>query len=531
MASSSTTCLRNLARSIFQVGVEAVSPRSAVERAVKRVSNSLLVETDGQQYEFPLQENVKVVGFGKAVHSMALGVVDILGTRESRTSGGLGENIVAPVNHLTHAAVCSVPHGIVRTNNQLLEDRIVLHHGARHNLPDASAASAAWEIRDIAEACDRSDLLIVLISGGGSALLPMPVDGITLEEKRRTTQLLAQAGADITQLNTVRHHLSQFKAGGLARLAQPAQVLSLVLSDVLDDRLDIIAGGPTCNADTTREDCVKICSSLGVLPQLPRAVREFLESTGSSATPEQFPSSRVTNCIIGSNRTAVDAAVTEASRHVQVTFPYYGLIGDADELGCFYGRWMHLASAAYRGCGSSLAELYQWIMSRLDDEDLATAVVEACQQQKSFCFVAGAEPTVNVRGTGLGGRSQQLALRAAVEVTTASSGSHRRQGKAALPPSSPPSSDSRACSDMTALLLAAGTDGIDGPTDACGAMAHSDGIGASMKEAAACLVDNDAYSFFKNHGSGKDLLVTGATGTNVSDLHVLLFQHKHSSEL
>jgi hydroxypyruvate reductase len=341
---------------------------------------------------------------------------------------------------------------------------------AGHPVPDERGAQAAREIRALVESAVGDDLVLVLVSGGGSALTPAPAPPITLADKQAVTRLLLAAGATINQLNAVRKHCSLLKGGQLARAAAPARVEALLLSDVVGDPLDVIASGPTTPDVSTFAEALDILDGLGLRDRAPRAVVERLEQGARGAIPETPKPgdplfARVRNTVIGNNALVVDAAVSRAralglAPHVLTR----ALEGEAREAA---GRFVELARLIQAGRGPV---------------------------QAPACVIAGGETTVTVRGQGAGGRCQEFALAAALAMD----------------------------GTRDALILAAGTDGTDGPTGAAGAVA--DGASAARARAqgldpATRLADNDSNPVFNWLG---DLVVTGPTNTNLLDLYLLV---------
>ena len=381
---------------------------------------------------------VIVLGCGKAGAAMARAVEAVLG---DRISAGF----------------------VVVKDGHTLPTRIVELAEAGHPVPDRRGQAAADRILSLARAAGPHDLIVFLVSGGGSALLPGPAPPVTLEEKQEVTRLLLGAGAPIGELNAVRKHLSFLKGGQLARAAAPARVLTLLLSDVIGDPLDVIASGPTAPDPTTFAEALDVLASRGVLGRVPPSVRGRLEA-GRSGEVAETPKpgdplfSAVTHVVIGNNRLVVDAAARAAE----------GL-----------GYTTRIASDAVQGEARDVA---------LD------LVTEIRSLPRPGCLVAGGETTVTVRGRGRGGRCQELALAAAL----------------ALVP------------DEELAVLAAGTDGTDGPTDAAGAVV--DARTATTARAMGldpdgALSDNDSYTLLRATG---DLVVTGPTDTNLLDLYILV---------
>lgn len=370
-------------------------------------------------------ERVFVVGAGKAGAAMAIAVERLLGRR------------------ITDGLV-TVPDGVTARVR-----RIRLQQ-ARHPLPDQRGVDGAAAIAEIARQTTERDLLICVISGGASALLPAPVPGLTLERKQTITRALLNGGATIHELNTVRKHLSAIKGGQLAALAHPARVLALILSDVIGDDLDVIGSGPTVEDRTTVEDARAVLRKYGV--EDPGVLHETPKLTGA----------RVQNLIVGSNRLAIDAAAEKAKE-----LGYKPLV----------------LSTFIDGETRDVAAMHAAIAKEIIANDRPA--------KRPVCILSGGETTCTVRGTGLGGRNQEFVLAAAIAL----------QG----------------VSDVT--ILSGGTDGIDGPTDAAGAVADGATVTRSGMDARAYLANNDSYHFFEPLNA---LLKTGPTGTNVMDVRMLL---------
>jgi hydroxypyruvate reductase len=339
---------------------------------------------------------------------------------------------------------------------------------AGHPIPDARGEAAGEEILWLVRGAGPDDLVLCLISGGGSALTPAPVPGVSLADKQAVTRLLLECGATINELNAVRKHLSRLKGGQLARAAHPAPIVALLLSDVIGDPLDVIASGPTAPDPTTYADALAILDRFGLRDRVPPPVRAHLEA-GARGEAEDTPKpgdpvlAGVTNVVIGNNAIVVDAAVEEARRlGLAPCVLTRSLQGEAREVAREFG-------------------------ARLDGIARTGSPVA-----RPACLIAGGETTVTVRGRGKGGRCQEFALAAAPELA--------------------------AMRDV--VVLAAGTDGSDGPTEAAGAVADPTTLErarAAGLDARAALADNDSNAFFARLG---DLVVTGPTGSNLMDLYL-----------
>jgi hydroxypyruvate reductase len=438
---------RNLILGIQKAALDAVDPHAAVHRHVQCKGSELLIA--GESYDLAKAERIWVVGGGKAAVPMAVALHAILG---ERLSGGL---IVTKHGHADLGRGAGVEDcGPV----EVVE--------AAHPVPDEAGVEGAGRMAALLAGTSARDLVLAVISGGGSALLTLPATGLALSDLQETTNLLLRSGADIVELNTVRKHLSRIKGGGMACLAGEATVAGLVLSDVVGDPLDAIASGPLSPDHTTFADAWAVLKRYGLTEKVPQVVRQRLEAGCAGLIPDTPKPAgvlfqRVQTAIIGSNRLAAEAAV-EAARARSL---------NAVLLSTFVeGEARHVARVAVGLAKEMVA--YNRPASR------------------PACLVWGGETTVTVKGTGLGGRNQELALAAALAM----------EGLPGI------------------VLLALGTDGTDGPTDAAGAVATGQTLARARSlglDAEACLENNDAYHFFDALG---DLIRTGPTGTNVNDL-------------
>ncbi len=420
--------LRRQARAIFKAALQAANPAQAVFRRLQRE-------------DYTRYRHIYVIGAGKAGAAMARAAERVLGRL---ISGGL---LNVKYGH-------TVPLRRIQLNE------------CGHPVPDRQGVEGSRRIAEIAANAGAEDLVLCLISGGASALLPLPANPITLEEKQATTKLLLACGASIHEINAVRKHISQIKGGQLARRAYPAKVLTLLLSDVIGDNLDVIGSGPTAPDQSTFAQARAILEKYGILGRVPASVRVRLAGGESGAIPETPKPddpifARVRNVVIGSNRLAVDAAAARAR-----------------ELGF---RTLVL-STFVEGETREIARMHAAI---------AKEIVHSGQPVKPpACIITGGETTVTLRGDGLGGRNQEFVLSAAIDI-------------ADLP---------------NVVVFSAGTDGSDGPTDAAGAIADGRTLARDAR-APEFLARNDSYHYFEGLG---DLVVTGPTNTNVMDVRLIL---------
>ena len=436
--------IRVLLGRLLRAGLAAADPKRAVRRIVTRTRTGLRVA--GRRYDLRGAGRIVAVGAGKASASMAVALEQRLGTR---LAGGL---VVVPRG----AAVPTRRINVVT---------------AGHPVPDRAGQKAATQMLALVKGLTRDDLLIVLLSGGASSLLPLPAPGLTLADKRRTTQLLLRSGASINDMNAVRKHLSAIKGGQLAA-ATRARVVTLILSDVIGDDLGMIGSGPTAPDSTTYADACAVLRRFRIWNLVPALVRHHLlkgrrGALDDTPKPGALLSRRVRHHVLGNNRTSVEAVRREALRaglrpHVLPR----AMTGDARDAAASFGRLAH------------------------------RIVSFGKPVRPPVCLIAGGELTVAVRGAGRGGRAQEFALAAAAEIAGLSN----------------------------VWIAGFGTDGADGPTDAAGAVVD----GGTMARAAARGLDlaralrrNDAYAFFAQAGGH---IMTGPTGTNVNDLYVMIVE-------
>ncbi len=438
--------LRIDAARIWSAALRAVEPEAAIRRSVKRRGSRLRV--GGYPIDVSRNNRIWVLGAGKAAAPMGAALESVLG---KRLAGGL--------------LVTKYGHGLPLRHIELLE--------AGHPLPDQNGIEAGRRIEALArQGIGMRDLVFVLLSGGGSALLVSPAEGITLEDKLETTRLLLNGGATIHELNAVRKHLSRLKGGHLARLLAHTRIVALVLSDVVGDDLDTIASGPLAPDTTTFGDCLEILERLQVLDVVPESVRRRLEAGARGELPETPKRGDRTfrNCrtvFVGNNTLACLAAAREARRlgyHTMVLTSR--LEGDTGEAARF-----HMSVATEVALTSN-------------------------PLRRPACILSGGETTVRVTGSGSGGRNQEFALHCA-----------RTLGRMTAP----------------CVVASVGTDGTDGPTDAAGALVDNATVAKSLKFGAGflthCLRENNSYEFFRRLD---DLVFTGPTRTNVMDLHIIL---------
>lgn len=429
---------KELASEIFYAALKAVDPYTATRLYTEKIVSI---------YQGGNFRRIVAVGFGKAACNMAKALEDSL-------SDLINKGVI-----ITKYGHCSIPNF-----------RTFRLYEAGHPVPDENGVKGTDEIIKILKGADENTLVVCLISGGGSALLVCPYEDITLTDKQRITELLLKAGTDINELNTVRKHISRVKGGRLAEIAYPAKVISLILSDVIGDRLDVIASGPTVLDESTYKDAINVLEKYMLINKAPESVLKVLYDGLKGEIPETPKNDNkifdnVENIIVGSNKIALEAAKTKAeSLGFEAEIISSEITGEAKEV----GRWLADIARSKRSNSS----------------------------KRLKCLISGGETTVMVKGNGLGGRNMELALSFAMEI----------EGIDGI------------------TLLSAGTDGTDGPTDAAGAIV--DGYIVKMARKMGVnperyLDNNDSYNFFKKIDG---LFITGPTGTNVMDIQIMMME-------
>jgi len=435
--------VRTLALKSLESALNAVDPRHIIKSKILLKNSTLHV--NGYSFDLKKIRNVYVIGGGKATGSMAEALEQVLG-------------------NLIKNGVVNIPSGSKHKTD------IVELHEASHPIPDEAGVEGTLRMLEIAEKAKEDDLIICLISGGGSSLMPLPRGEISIADKRESTNALLKCGATINEINTVRKHISDFKGGWLAKKAYPATILNLILSDVVGDPLDFIASGPTVSDSTTFSDAVKVLKKYGLWDKAPKTIRKVLSDGEKGLIPETPKADdqvfkKVFNVVVGNNRLASLAGYEYLkSEGLNTLLLTATLEGEARHAGVM------LASIAREVAASGNPV------------------------PKPAGLIAGGETTVTVTGEGLGGRNQEIALATAEKLN-----------------------------GMDGTVVASlSTDGVDGPTDAAGALADGKTLARATKMGLIpeeFLAKNDSYQFFSKLG---DLIFTGPTGTNVNDISVIV---------
>ena len=428
---------------LFHAGIDAVHPLRLIPQTVSIDQNTLRIQPQGEAAHtstFALSGRLFLAGAGKGAGPMAEALLPIV---EDRIAGGC---IIIPSEQTFSFPSITVMRG-------------------EHPLPGPGSIAGTQTVLDSLTQLHSHDCMLFCLTGGASSLLVSPATGLTLADKTATNQVLLQCGADIQAMNTVRKHMSQVKGGWLARHAQPATVISLILSDVIGDDVSVIGSGPTVPDPTTFSDAWKVVEQYDIETQLPQTVRTHLQRGLAGVVPEtpkpgEPVFSDVHNLLIGSNSIALQAIQRAAERRgLRTQLVAEPLVGDTTKAGRVFAQ---LLRTIRQNCAGPT------------------------------CILAGGETTVHVRGKGKGGRNQEFALVVAQELAGQTGWS----------------------------LLSAGTDGIDGPTDAAGAFVDGQTIARARQkdlDADRYLHNNDTYTFFSALG---DLFRPGSTGTNVMDIKI-----------
>jgi glycerate-2-kinase len=434
---------RMLALKSLEAALNAVDPKQIMKSKLSLKNSTLHVN----RHSFDLKKfkSVYVIGGGKASGSMAGALEEVLGKRIKK-------------------GFVNVPRG-----SKHKTDLIELHE-ASHPIPDEDGVEGTCRMLEMAEQAEEDDLVICLISGGGSSLMPSPRGEISIADKREITNALLKSGATINEFNTVRKHISDLKGGWLAKKAYPATILNLILSDVVGDPLDFIASGPTVPDSTTFSDAVKVLEKYGLWSKAPVSIRKVLSDGEKGIIPETPKAGdeafkKVFNVVVGNNRLAsLTAREYLKSEGLNTLLLTAMLEGEARHVGVILASIAHEVSAS----GNPVP--------------------------KPAGIIAGGETTVAVTGKGLGGRNQEIAL-AAVQNLKGMNG---------------------------VVVASLSTDGVDGPTDAAGAIVDGKTLDRAAKMEVTpeeYLAQNDSYHFFSKLG---DLIFTGPTGTNVNDVSVII---------
>jgi len=434
---------RRLALESLEAAVKAVDPKQIIKSKLN-LKNSILYVGE-HSFDLGRFKNVYVIGGGKASGLMANALEQVLG------------------KHITRGIV-NVPRGDKAKTN------IIKLHAASHPIPDETGVQGTTQMLKIAEKANEDDLIICLISGGGSSLMPLPRGEISVADKREITNALLKCGATINEINTVRKHISEFKGGWLAKKAYPATILNLILSDVLSDPLDFIASGPTVLDSTTFSDAVKVLKKYVLWNKTPKTVQKVLSDGEKGLIPETPKANddafkKVFNVVVGNNRLASQTACKQL---------------ELDGLNTF------LLTATLEGEARHVGTMLSSIASEM--------ISSGNPVSRPAGVVVGGETTVTVTGKGLGGRNQEIALAATLKLKNVDG----------------------------VVIASLSTDGIDGPTDAAGAIVDGKTLKKAKKKGLIpeeYLSRNDSYNFFSKIG---DLIFTGPTGTNVNDVSAIV---------
>mgnify|MGYP001160988179 FL=1 len=424
---------------IYNAALSAANPINCVGKFLEEKDDILKI--GNKKYDLNYYKKIYIISFGKAAYEMAIGAQKIL--KKKITKGLIVSNM---------------------SNKKKIPGFRFIE--SSHPVPDNRSVKAANAIISLLDKTKKNDLVIFLISGGGSSLIALPDKNITLEDKKITTQILLKSGVDTNTLNTVRKKISAIKGGGLLEYSYPSEVATLIMSDVVGDHIDVIASGPTLPDKSNAKEAWREIMELGIENKLPPKVVINLENPLKEQHKKQKLSKQNT-IVIGNNLKSLKSAKKEAEK-----LGYNTLI----------------LTSQIKGEAKVVAKSLASIALEIKNSNIPI--------EKPACLIVGGETSVKVKGSGLGGRNSEIALAFAIEITN---------------------------EDKISALFA-GTDGIDGITNAAGAYCNgasrikSRKAGVSAKDS---LINNDSYSFFKKAG---DLKITGPTGTNVNDVGIIFIE-------
>ena len=437
--------MRQDALHIFNQSLIAVDPKACIYRCCRVEDNRLYI--NDHSFDLDAYDQIRVIGAGKAAASMAYAVEQLLGDRISQ---GL---VIVKYEHLEPLNTIKIVE-------------------AAHPVPDENGVAGSKQLLDMARSADEATLVICLVSGGGSALMVSPADGLTLKDKQETTRVLLSCGATIHEMNTIRKHLSGIKGGRLAGAVYPATMVCLILSDVVGDDLDVISSGPAVADPGTFESCMKIIRSYGIEDRLSGAVISHLKRGAQGLIPETpKPGDRALESV-----------------HHTIVANNFDALKTAEECAEKLGYNTLILSSLIEGETADIAGMHAAIARQV--------LMSGHPVRTPACILSGGETTVTIKGKGKGGRNQEFALASAFHI----------DGKKRI------------------VILSGGTDGSDGPTDAAGAVADHTTIQRAVSgglNPERHLKENNAYPFFDGLN---DLVKTGATNTNVMDVRIMLIQ-------
>ncbi|GFO44996.1 glycerate kinase [Plakobranchus ocellatus] len=516
---SKVTDLKPDAQDIFRTAIRSVYPKSMIGNVLLYNAVTSTLKVQGKTYK--LDRNVFVVGMGKAVAGMAGVVEDILGAH-------IVTGVISIPEGLQEQIQDENPCGFPLRNTT----KIQIYEGSSRTEADEASYNAAKAIHNLVSKLTEKDLLIVLCSGGGSVLCPLPHSPITLDELRQVTRLLKQNGANVKEVNTVRKNIEVLKGGGLAMEAKPAKVVSLILSSFIGDPIDLIASGPTCPSQPAPHHCIEIMNRLGIMDQVPESVRKFLERETVILSQKQkildsiqakaeldATWADIQNIVVGNNSIACEAAATRASELGYLPLILTTkLVGEARNIGTLLAKLAKFIMMCYDRKTSMEPNMeltileVELVAGGIRKEwinHICNSLDRAHNMNKDLCIICGGEIMVQVKGSGIGGKNMEAALAAAIHM------------KKLFRLEEMPVAETRMC------FLCCDSDGLDGVTKMAGAIVDQDFLNKVEErglEMGDYLENNDSFSLFSQVDNGQYLVKTNVTGTNIMDLVVMLVQ-------
>lgn len=489
--------LSKVLREIFSKCVSSVQIPNIIKNNIHYDKNVDILQICNVSHNL-VNKNVHIVGAGKAVFKMAIEVETMLGSK-------------------LKSGIVSIPMGAYNKTCTSPSSVIQFYEGAENNIPDVNSENTTKKIMNLVKSLDENCVLIVLLSGGGSALLPAPLHPVTLDEKSNLIKSLSNSGADIIELNSVRKRLSSIKGGKLSLMSYPASVICLLVSDIVGNHDEFIASGPTFEDNDNPLKAFEILQKYKMQDSISDSIKEVLKNNNQQKFPIGID---VKNYVIGNNIAAITAGEREAAKlGYQTLFISDCVSGEVETLSHQYCRL--ICTIMFLLSDSIDLDIAEKTLEKLDCLNLSQDIISKIMSmkldsdKKGIFLISGGEPTVHIKGKGKGGRNQELALRFA-------SNFHYEREQIEL------------MKKFNVFMLSAGTDGMDGPTDAAGAIAYCDLVSEAANkhlDIMSYLSNNDSYNFYRKFNDPDLHIKTGHTDTNVMDIHMIVIEPKKQIRL